>query len=166
MEGNVQKQIEDRLAELPDDVQEAIASANFDEQIQDIATKHQLHIDQASTLGDEILLVMLGFSNPAAFATTLADKLNITPQIAEAITEEATNQLFMPIRQSMQTFLEKKAQIPPASTAGSTTLPPPPQLPELHAAEGMLQTPTITIPPTPAQKPNGYKADPYREPVE
>ncbi len=163
MENSLQKQIEDRLAELPSDVQEAIASANFDKQVQDIATKHQLHIDQASTLGDEILLVMLGFSSPDAFATTLADKLHISPETAAAITEDATNQLFMPIRQSMQAFLEKKAETPPA---GSNILPPSPRLPELHAAEAMLQTPTITVPPAPVQKPNGYKADPYREPVE
>lgn len=165
MDDTIQKQIEARLAELPDDVQEAIASADFDKQIQDIGTKHELHIDQTSVLGDEILLVMLGFSDPGTFAATLAEKLQVSPDIAATITEEATAQLFMPIRQSMQGFLEKKAQNPTA-LPGATTLPPPAHLPELHAAETILQTPTITLPPQPVQKPNGYKADPYREPVE
>lgn len=165
MDDTIQKQIEARLAELPNDVQEAIASANFDKQIQDIGTKHQLHIDQISVLGDEILLVMLGFSDPGTFAATLAEKLHISPDIAATITEEATSQLFMPIRQSMQNFLEKKAQ-DPAALPEAATLPPPPHLPELHAAEVMLQTPTVTLPPQTTQKPSGYKADPYREPVE
>ena len=162
MEQDLQKQIEDRIAELPEDIQQAIGSAELEQKVQAIGAKHHLHIDSAGKLQDEVMLVMLGFEPAEQFAQHLSSELGLPSVEAAAVTEEINNEIFMPIRESMKTFAPK----PPAPT-------PPAKAQDLHPAEIMLAEKTLSVPnPTPPEqkpeppKPTAYKADPYREPLE
>jgi hypothetical protein len=65
MEPELEKQVQARLAELPADVRAAIQSADFAKKMQAIGNGHRLHIDQLAALEDEVMLVMLGFADPA-----------------------------------------------------------------------------------------------------
>lgn len=129
------KQIQQRFEELPDDVQRAIQSSDLEKKLEEIGTKRKLHIDQVGILGDETRLVMLGFSDPSEFAATLAQQLKIGRVDAEAIAEDVSQDVFVPIRKSMQQFAEErvfkgvlteeaKSQPPPASPAEKSVIMP------------------------------------------
>ena len=68
MEQELQKKIQARFAELPEDIQKAVQSADVDKKVRDIAAKNQLHVDQSGALGDEVLMAMMGFTDMAEFA--------------------------------------------------------------------------------------------------
>lgn len=161
MEEDLQKQIEQRLAELPADVQNAIASSDMEQKLNAIGAKHRLHIDQIGRLQDETMLIMLGFADMSTFDEALAKALAVPEEEANALAAEVSDQIFVPIRESMKAFAEKKTAAPPTSpeaTKGTAPL----QKVEIHPAEKMLMAPTVTkAPPAP---PADYKTDPYREP--
>lgn len=203
---DIQQKIEARLAELPEDVRNAINDNDLDAKVRSIGQKFNLHIDQIGGLGDEVMLVMLGFTPLEGFAGALATQLSLDPVLAQTITAEVNTSIFLSIRESMKKFTEERAAVeptpdamPPAVVAtpptpavvGLTTqviakpTAPPPLSPDMHEAEKLLSTSTVQVPasPTTSQgavpappviptaavdpaKPQLYKADPYREPVE
>lgn len=170
MEEDVQKQIEARLAELPADVQNAIGSSDLEAKLNAIGAKHQLHIDQIGYLQDETLLVMLGFADPTEFAPQLESNLKVPKAIAETLAREVTEEIFVPIRESMKTFTESQSRL--EGTAASLEGAPKSLdlKAESYSADTMLAEKTVTrpasVPPpkTPPPMPALYKADPYREP--
>jgi|GEM_PF-4272512 len=186
MENDISQQIEKRLAELPEDVRNAVLSVEWEQKVQAIAQKHALHIDQSGALGDTTLMAMLGFFNMADFATHITQEVGVSADAASAIATEVSNEVFMPIRDSLHKFVEaaSKPEVAPAPEApAAVKLAPAPQpKPDLSAAEVMLQGKTLSTPPvttpiapiapaasTPAikeepPKPANYAADPYREP--
>jgi len=154
MEQNLEAQIEKRLHELPEDIHAAVMAADLDKKVQAIGAKYQLHIDQMGLLGDEILLAMLGFTELDKLGEHIQTQVTVAPDVAGKIVQDASEQIFMPIRASLVQFGE--TQKAPARPVPVET----PKLPEeklLPAAEKMLTEKTVTP---------LYKTDPYREPVE
>lgn len=186
MENDISQQIEKRLAELPEDVRNAVLSVEWEQKVQAIAQKHALHIDQSGALGDTTLMAMLGFFDMADFASHITQEVGIPANTASAIATEVSNEVFTPIRDSLRKFIEgaSKTEAPaaPSAPAAVKAAPAPQPKPDLSAAETMLQGKTISTPPvatpivapasapsTPAvkeepPKPQNYAADPYREP--
>lgn len=123
---NIQQQIQERLEQLPTNVQEAILSAEFDQKIQFIGSSAKLHIDQLQRLSDLTMLVMLGFREMNDFKGLLQDQVGISAETAEKIANDVNQQVFLSIRESMKKFAE--GQGTPASqavpTAGTTSKPP------------------------------------------
>lgn len=175
MAEDTQAQIEARLAELPEDVREAVLSAQLGERLGAIGQKHSLHIDQVGKLEDETMLVMLGFFDPDQFNKQLEEQLSLSPADAAAIAQEVNTSVFMPIRESLKRFTEakaaiptppsvpKEAQLPQVQTAPSPSVAPAPvpvtpPAPSMPAVEHMLTEKTVVKP--------IYKVDPYREPIE
>lgn len=166
MEEELQQQIQKRMDELPEDVRQAIQSAELGKKLQEIGNKHQLHIDQVGTLSDETVLVLLGFSDPGEFVGTLTEGLHIPSQEAEKIAGDVTEQVFLPIRESMQAFMEGQESLAQAITAtevSSTTKPATPFTDAVRTTptDHLLTEKTVVTPPS-----RTYKTDPYREPVE
>lgn len=186
MEGEVLQKVQDRIAELPEDIQEAILSSEFEKTIQQIGSKHGLHIDQMGALGDETMLVMLGFTKADDFAKNVASATHVPIGDAEKLMEEVGSEVFLPIRESMKAFAEKQKQVAeeteevpgeaattpaPATIAATPPTPVPPKpsageslpmKPELHAAEVMLRQTTVSVPPAQppvAPKPTPAEAD-------
>ncbi len=176
-EADIQQKIQERLIELPQDVQDAVASADLEKTIQEIGAAHQLHIDQIQELWNFTMLVMLGFAKAENFKNLLIDQVHIPPDAADTIEGEISQKIFLPIRESMKAFArgqedEEEAQEPlpnagtpivinkiPEATAPSIVSSP--------AAEP-VSSPKVDVPPpyTPSPeppKPAEYKADPYRE---
>jgi len=192
MDLDLQQQVQKRLAELPQDVQAAVRSAELAQKVQAIGKKHALHIDQIGKLEDEVYLVMLGFSDPAEFAENLGEELGLAKDQAIEVVTEVTHDIFMPIRASMQAWAEEQASKEDAEVitealstketqAKATPAPIEPRIvpaapslkPDLLAAEAMLaekkvttQAPAAPKPTPDPNKPQNYKADPYREPPE
>lgn len=217
MEENIQQKIEERLAELPAQVQEAIASSDFEERIRAICRTHNLHVDQMQAVADETTLAMLGFIDMDSLAAGLQEQAHLSAEQAQTVASAITAEVFVPIRESMKAWAvnrrnvsETASAIPsvimpsssipvvppaPTPTTASSAIPTPPPVPapvpkpaavpNLGAADAMLNEKKVTPPPaaapapaapaTPAAspmpkvdpaQPQTYKADPYREPVE
>ena len=161
MDQDLTQRIKARLEELPEDIRKAVQSADVDKKIQEIGAKNALHLDQIGNLGDEVYMVMLGFTDPAEFAENLAKELNVPKEKAEAIAKDIGTALFIPIRESMQQFMEERAlheaileegkahavQTPPA-TPVVITKPSVPKPVEAHPADLMLTQKTVTVAPT------------------
>lgn len=166
MEIDVAQQIQKRMVELPADVRAAIQSADLGKRVQEIGTKHQLHIDQMGDLEDATLLVMLGFSNPDTFGARLTEDLHLTAEKGQAVAMDISNQIFLSIRESMKQFMAQQAALHTAAASKPTAVPPtpatpvvPPKLsvpapaPEIHPADTMLREKTVSMPPPPPPAP-------------
>jgi hypothetical protein len=193
---DIEQKIEARMAELPEDVRNAINDGGLDEKVRAIGQKFNLHIDQIGALGDEVMLALLGFTPLAAFAGELATQLSLDPVLAQTIVAEINSSIFLSIRESMQKFTEGRAATQPIVDAKPTAMTSPvsapavsvpvPAAPALPAVIG-LTTPVVAKPAVPPLSPDMhaaetmmsktvvqiqpvtppiYKADPYREPVE
>lgn len=121
---NKGSEIEQRLAELPQDVRDAVLSAQLGENVRKIGQGHGLHIDQIGTLEDEVMLVMLGFFEPEAFSGQIAAQLQIPAADAGAIAGEVNQQIFLPIRESLKRFSESKRLAKPAQNLPALETPP------------------------------------------
>ncbi len=177
MENDALEKVKARLAELPQDLQDAVLANDFDERIAKIGKENRLHIDQIESLGDETTLVMLGFAPAEGFVQRLQKSLHLYDEQAESIVQTINNEIFLPIRESMKKIHGEGApkEVPSTPAPAVVEVPPPAQ--KMDAADMMLSQKTVSIP---AQKPapttaatsiaptigNVYKTDPYREPVE
>lgn len=150
MDDELTQQIMQRLAELPADVRQAVQSTNLSKSIQALGTKYQLHIDQIGELEDETLMAMLGFVPLESFEKRLASALHLPGETAKKIAGDVNQNIFLAVRTSLRQFTKAEAAIPK----------------ETHPADLMLSQKTVTVAPAIPPKPEPYKADPYREPVE
>jgi hypothetical protein len=178
MENDLQQKIKDRLAELPDTVQEAILSDDTGAKIRAIGMQYHLHIDQSAALEDATMLVMLGFILPEKFSDEIQRQLLTDKNTADAIIADIERSIFVPIRDAMKKTTEASVesapvappQIVPAQSAPAPTQAP--AAPMLPVAQELLTQKTAVV--APIQKPAAptsgpaapYKTDPYREPVE
>ncbi len=175
MEDAALKKVQERLEELPKDVQAAIMANDFEERISKIGQSNRLHIDQIGELGDETMLVMLGFAPMEGFQTRLQKTLHLYDEQASAITTAIENDIFLPIRESMKKFQtarevppqkptppEQTPVVPLTPTLPTVTLEKPGQ-PPMESADMMLSQKVVSVPP---KLPTAYKTDPYREPAE
>ncbi len=157
MENDIAEQIEKRLAELPEDVRNAVMSVEWEQKVQAIAQKHALHIDQSGVLGDVTLMAMLGFFDIADYPAHIAQEVGVPAEKASLIAADISNEVFTSIRGSLRAFTETKKSIPEAAK------------PDLLVANAVLQAKTVSLPaqastPATPPKPANYAADPYREP--
>ncbi|MEI7719704.1 MAG: hypothetical protein WCI89_00645 [bacterium] len=190
MEQNLEQEIAERLAKLPEDVQAALKSGDVPAHTREIGEKHGLHIDQVGLLEDETMLVMLGFASPGDFTQSIVEQLHITPEVASEIADEVSTTLFVPIRESMKKFMEQQQETKsseisaptgiqtqsvatPSAPAAPAATPAPTAPTTMPAADIMLSQKTISTATAPttasSTTPTGaasYKTDPYREPPE
>jgi len=153
---------EKRFSELPPEAQQMLYSKEMSAIINTIGQKYDLHIDQIGLLNAEAGQVILGFTEPQDFPSSLQELLGLDEGRALAVAKEVSDQLFEKIRSAMKQ--------PPVqqSVQNSGATPSPTQKPTLPMADQMLTQPTVTPPMaqpvTPQEK--KYSTDPYREPVE
>ena len=166
MEQDATQLIAQRLAELPEDVRNAVQAADLGDRVRAIGARHTLHIDQTGELEDETLLAMLGFSPMEELGARLSTALHLPREEGERLAADVANEVFGPIRESMKKFVADRAERAAEASAPPPSTPPavsakPPLSPDLHKADVMLTEKTVSLP---AAKPI-YKADPYREPI-
>ena len=176
MENDAVAQIQQRLAELPADVRDAIQAADFNEKVQAVGAKNQLHVDQIGELADEVMLAMLGFSPLEQLAARLVVALALPTEAAAKVAQDVNTDILGSIRESMKKFQAARAQVAPQTPAAAAPAAPtapvaaptipnkPPLAPALAQANVVLTQPTVSIAPKPADNPI-YKSDPYREPI-
>ena len=174
MDEDLTKHITERLSELPESVRQAGQSAELQKKIQALGVKRAPHIDQVGALEDETLMVMLGFSDANTFEKSLTESLKVSPELGKQLAADVNTDIFLPIRDAMRTFMEKRGQAPPPAPS---PVPAPKPAAAPHPADVVLTEKTVTAaphPPAPPTSPEATKgtaqlykaADPYREPLE
>lgn len=153
MENNIQQQIEERIAELPEDIQAAIASSDVDEKIRLIGQAHNLHIDQMEALNDEIMMGMLGFINLDDLPHGIEERVRVTSQEAQAITDAANQEIFHSIRESMKAWAARKHSDAAPAPAQAVPMPPPTPSVVMPSSPKPLAPVPAPIAPAPAPAP-------------
>lgn len=160
---------------LPEDVKQAISSANSSEIITEIQKKNALHIDQSAALADEVGLLMLGITHPSQFIPNVQKRLRLSSEKAREIGTEVNERIFKQIRASLMEIHkmgaaskskedEEKprppkavpAPVPPALKAVPPATPPlkdvlPVKAPSSVPAEASLPEKPPLPPPVPTQ---------------
>jgi hypothetical protein len=98
----LQQQLGERLKQLPKVVQDAIASADVQRHLRELASTHKLHIDQWELLENNVMLTLLGFQEPEALPTELQKDLNVDTAVASALAEDISRVVFAPIREELE----------------------------------------------------------------
>ncbi|HVV15185.1 MAG TPA: hypothetical protein VHD55_02185 [Candidatus Paceibacterota bacterium] len=118
-EQDTAKQIEERIAQLPVDVQEAVLASDFDEKVLAIGKSHNLHIDQSQLLGNEIYMVMLGMSDTADFVNSIEKEVRVSKEEAEKIATDVNAKILAPIRESLKRMYEQEGEAPAPTVPSS-----------------------------------------------
>ena len=126
MEDETKKLIQEQYAKLPKQLQEAIQSSHVNEMISAIAAQNKLHVDQIEVFENEVMMLMMGFTDPIEFVGELQKSLGLTADIALKIATDTNEQILLPIRERME-HPSESAPIatpsnPPAMNAASTSM--------------------------------------------
>lgn len=158
MEGNaeeIQKQIEQRINELPSDIQRAVLSSDYNEKIRIIGEASGLHIDQIQELSDFTMLMMLGFMKEDDYRKELTTVFGGNTNMTEKVLKDVNQQIFLSIRESMKGLSAGQggsaaapAPAAPAPTAAPARAPLSEVLPKKDMA--MPATPVAPAPAAPA----------------
>lgn len=101
--------IQERFAELPEAVQEAVTDARVEKKLRTLAAKHKLHLDQWVLLENEIMLTLLGLEDPQDMAKNIAKEVEVSTEIAQELVNDIAREVFKPIREQMQGRLDESA---------------------------------------------------------
>jgi len=148
MNEDTSQQIQDIYETLPQDIKDVLSSEDTAKKLQDISTKHNLHIDQAGSLSDLTTLVMLGITPANEFVGEIKKELEISEPEATALADEVNEQILRDIKASlMKVYADDNLEEPtvPAvedySTLNAKDI--------LHEIENPVATATPTAPSIP-----------------
>lgn len=109
MDNETKLQIKEAYAKLPKDLQEAVVSVNWQNEVTRIAQKFELDGDKAESLQNETLFVMMGLELSKDFVENLQRHLNVTSTQASLISANVNESVFRPMRASLQK-IEQEAE--------------------------------------------------------
>jgi hypothetical protein len=101
MNPEIEKEINDQIASLPQKVRDIIASTDITGEIIKLKEKYHLMLDQISTLEVETMLVMIGLEPAEDFVDNLQSNLKIDEEKAINIANDINELIFMEIRHAM-----------------------------------------------------------------
>jgi hypothetical protein len=96
------KTLEEKYKSLPADIQLGMSSPDVPRKILKIADEHELFIEQADELSDEVSYVMLGLTPPKYFVKTISERLKIDEKRAIEITQDINKEIFDGLRESLK----------------------------------------------------------------
>lgn len=106
MDDQTKKDIQERLAQLPKVVRDAITSADLEKRLRELADGRKLHLDQWQRLENEVVLALLGFEKPENLEGNIKKELGLTDDDAAALTLDIGRVVFEPIREELERELE------------------------------------------------------------
>ena len=99
--------IQERIAQLPDELQQAISQTDIKGILQRISSKYNLRADQAMALEQETLFVLLGLESRMDFTANIKREMIISEAAATAITSDLDTDLFLAVRHCLCSFTLK-----------------------------------------------------------
>ncbi len=104
------EELDAQFKTLPQELQEAISAPENTEKLELIGEDFNLNLDQTGELGEEMGMVMMGFTLPQDFAKNIKERLGIDADTIEKITERINNDIFLPIRESLRKIGEQREE--------------------------------------------------------
>lgn len=101
--------MQERFAKLPKVVQDAITSADVQKHLQELAKTHKLHLDQWTTLENEVMMVLLGIESTSAMQANIQKEVGVDAETATALANDISGIVFAPIRQELERQLDHPA---------------------------------------------------------
>lgn len=105
------EQVQSAFEKLPQELKDAISSADVMGKIRDIGNRHNLHIDQIGELVDQVGLVMLGLKRSSDFVHDASTKLGIGSADAQAIANDINSEVFSAIKTNMREIEEEEKEV-------------------------------------------------------
>jgi hypothetical protein len=159
-EEGTQNIFKDHFKKLPPELQKAVMANDLRQKLVVLTQKYRLHIDKAGVLENEVVLVLMGLENPDEFVNNARRELGLSPEDARGLARDVNDQIFHPIRETLESFIniqaaEYAAANPGVATGGSS------------AGEGVK--PAQNIPSAPISVPNtpslGQAAASFKPPI-
>lgn len=107
-----QQQRAQAFKKLPKEVQEFLQSDSQQKAFHDILKKHNLHFDQMDKLGNSINLVTVGLIRADEFVSNFKEDLEIPDEKVQAITEDANNLIFKPLKEVLRSAGAEETIVP------------------------------------------------------
>jgi hypothetical protein len=101
------KLIDNKIKELPNNIQYAIKNFDWANEILNIAKKYQLQIDDVAILRRETLLVISGLTPAEDFEKNLEAHMHIKKELAEKLVADSNEHIFLPLRKLAFTHHEE-----------------------------------------------------------
>lgn len=97
MTDKLKQTIKEELVKLPKENQSAISTFGWEKISQEIGEKYLLNGDELSDFQLEVFLVLIGLEEPNLFVDNLQDNVDMNKDIAEKISTEIMQKIFIPI---------------------------------------------------------------------
>lgn len=102
----LEKKLQERFAQLPKVVRDAVASADVEQHLRDLANIHKLHLDQWEKLENEMVLALLGFQQIDNLQENIKNEVHVDDATAAALAADISRVVFEPIREELERMLE------------------------------------------------------------
>lgn len=99
--------IDERFADFPAPIREAIAQSEWQAKLRQIASKYHLRIDQGTILEDETLAILDGSQSIEEYTVHLAGLLKLGEQDMRAMATDLERDIFAPIQKAIQQMLPR-----------------------------------------------------------
>ena len=172
------KILKEHVQQAPVEIKEFLSS-EFSTILDFIVSNQHLITEQAASLENEIVFVLVGLDLKSNFQKNIESELSISPVVAEIISADVFGKIFSPFQsffpnqeasKLVETPLKETHEIPPINLSSQLEIEPP--KPEL-----LISVPSYTQTTTPTHEENlpaiiepkkfgyGGGVDPYREPT-
>lgn len=109
-EFNLDEILKERLAALPKAIRDAIASADIEQNLQQVSERHKLHMDTWDALENEVMLALIGLEPMEKLQENIASATGVTPEEASAIADDISETVFEPIREEIEDELAQEGE--------------------------------------------------------
>ncbi len=150
---DVKKEIASRFALLPDDIKQVIMDDGYQMKLFTIAKDLKLTYDELGVIELETTMVLLGMTKPADFRDEIQLQLKKNDPEIDAIVREINNDVFNPIRASIDNLFTNKKELGDYANTNVLknvpgalgTLPPTPPVTVAPVAQPVQTQPQPTI---------------------
>lgn len=110
MDTSAKQLLKERYKQLPPPIKELVSSGEFEKKFQELYKKWGVHIDVATQIENETMLVLLGLEPPHGFARNLVSKTELEPEQVGDIAMDINNTIFQPLRKTLLRMSEEGAE--------------------------------------------------------
>ena len=94
--------LKDAFLNLPKVMQDTITDSNVQAKLRQLSSKYDLHIDKWGILENEIMMTLLGISEPEKLAENISNEVGISLDQAMAISNDVGEIVFTPIQNKLK----------------------------------------------------------------
>lgn len=154
---SIKADMQARFGLLPEELQQAIMSNEYQMKLYDIAKKYKLTYEQLGKLEMETTLVLLGMTHPDEYGMEIQRAIKTTPEILQNVIKEVGEQVFVPIRTTLMKLYteDDESSVQPIKVTESVSTEP--------LARKMLVNNVQSIPQTTPQTTVQPKATPIAQ---